>query len=65
VSWRIRPKSAIPLAVDVDGIIVREVVGWESHVIRPDTWLTSIKNSDEEKHELSEVDTKKPLSIEH
>jgi hypothetical protein len=63
VSWRIRPISAAPLMVDVDGIIVREVVEWESHVIHPDTWLMPIKSSTEEKYENSEVETKNPLSV--
>ena len=63
VCWQIRPVNAVPLMVDVDGIIVREVVGWESHVIHPDTWLMPIKNSEEEKNETSEVAIKKPLSI--
>ena len=63
VCWRIRPISTTPLVVDDQGVIVREVVGWESHVIHPDTWLMPIKNSTEEKPENSEVETKNPLSV--
>jgi len=63
VCWRIRPISEIPLVVIDHGVIVREVVHWGSHVIHPDTWLMPIKNSGEEKNEISEATINNPLAV--